>query len=338
MKLSVIVPVYNGEKYLEECLSSLTRQGFKKGEHQVIVVNDGSTDGTEGIIDKFCSTYGYFLKVNKAKGGVSSARNLGIEYAIESNADYVAFLDGDDIFQDNAYLAILEICYKENLDGYYFKWTRDKELFNQATPERFSNYQILPKKHAQIITTNLFRLSIIKENNIRFDTILKTAEDTLFSFDFHRKVKKVAFLEIHPYYYSDNPDSVMGKIEHNKTPGLIRQEYNQLFDKVRYSRTVEDLGIDVEEWRRWDSSRWFKYLLNEAMKNGYKAKDTIKKMKHYQIKFSYLNKKDFKGWCRSVKVKMFVNWYFLRYSLLYRLGCWYYRNVKRRRPPEEKQT
>ena len=327
--------MYNGEKYLEECLLSLTRQGFKVGEHQVIVVNDGSTDGTEKIIDKFCADFGYFVKVNKANGGVSSARNMAIDLAIDSNTDYIAFLDGDDIFQDNAYLAMLDICYKEDLDGYYYKLTRDLQLFNDATPEKFANYEILPKKHSQIITTNLFRLSIIKENNIRFDTILKTAEDTLFAFDFHRRVKKVAFLEIYPYFYVDNPYSVMGKIEHKQVQGLIRQEYNQLFDKVRYGRIVEDLGIDVEEWRRWDSSRWLKYLLLESMKNGYKAKETIKKMKHYQIKFSYLNKKDFKGWCRSVKVKMFIAWRFLRYPFLYRIGCWCYRNVKKRRPPQE---
>ena len=83
MKLSVIVPVYNGEKYLEECLLSLTRQGFKVGEHQVIVVNDGSTDGTEKIIDKFCTEFGYFVKANKTNGGVSSARNLGLQVAKE---------------------------------------------------------------------------------------------------------------------------------------------------------------------------------------------------------------------------------------------------------------
>ena len=61
MKLSVIVPVYNVDKYLDDCLSSLSKQGFIKGEHEVIVVNDGSTDGSEAIIDKYCAGGGVLL-------------------------------------------------------------------------------------------------------------------------------------------------------------------------------------------------------------------------------------------------------------------------------------
>ena len=75
MKLSIIVPVYNVEKYLDECLMSLTKQNFIKGEHEIICVNDGSTDESEKILDKYCQNYDYFVKVNKEKGGVSTARN-----------------------------------------------------------------------------------------------------------------------------------------------------------------------------------------------------------------------------------------------------------------------
>lgn len=79
MDLSVIVPVYNCEKYLSECLDSLARQEFKKDKHEVIIVNDGSIDGTESIIDEYCTKYEYMYKLNKSNGGVSSARNAGIQ-------------------------------------------------------------------------------------------------------------------------------------------------------------------------------------------------------------------------------------------------------------------
>lgn len=79
MDLSVIVPVYNGEKYLRECLDSLTRQDFEKNLHEVLIVNDGSTDNTESIIDEYCAKFDYMRKLNKPNGGVSDARNAGIQ-------------------------------------------------------------------------------------------------------------------------------------------------------------------------------------------------------------------------------------------------------------------
>ncbi len=69
MKLSVIVPVYNGEKYLEECLHSLSLQELGKDDYEIIVINDGSTDKTEEIIDSFCKMHNYAHKMNKNSGG-----------------------------------------------------------------------------------------------------------------------------------------------------------------------------------------------------------------------------------------------------------------------------
>ncbi len=74
MTLSIIVPVYNGERYLQDCLVSLTRQGMDCKDYEVIVVNDGSTDGTEKIIDDFCKENSNFKKINKNNGGVSQFR------------------------------------------------------------------------------------------------------------------------------------------------------------------------------------------------------------------------------------------------------------------------
>ena len=98
MIFSIIVPVYNVEKYIEKCLSSLIGQ-IKFDEYEVIVVNDGSKDGSEEIVRHFCETYDNFMLINQKNGGLSDARNTGIKNA---KGDYVIFLDGDDFFSENA--------------------------------------------------------------------------------------------------------------------------------------------------------------------------------------------------------------------------------------------
>ena len=98
MKVSVIVPVYNTEKYLDKCLNSLVNQTLK--DIEIIVVNDGTKDNSQKIIDKFKKKYSNIKSYIKENGGLSSARNYGIE---KSTGDYIAFLDSDDYVQLDMY-------------------------------------------------------------------------------------------------------------------------------------------------------------------------------------------------------------------------------------------
>lgn len=96
-KVSLIIPVYNMEKYLEKCLDSVVKQNFK--EFEAIVVNDGSTDSSQKIIDKYEKKYPKIIKAyEKKNGGLSDTRNYGIK---KSNADYIMFLDSDDWIDEN---------------------------------------------------------------------------------------------------------------------------------------------------------------------------------------------------------------------------------------------
>lgn len=95
--LSIVIPAYNVEKYLSECLDSIIKQN--NGRIEVIVVNDGSTDSTWDICREYSDKYDFIKAFAKENGGLSSARNFGIEKA---TGDYVIFLDSDDLFSDNA--------------------------------------------------------------------------------------------------------------------------------------------------------------------------------------------------------------------------------------------
>ena len=90
-KISVIIPVYNVEKYLRECLDSLLNQTFK--DIEIICVNDGSTDGSLNILNEYASKDSRFIIINQNNQGLSAARNNGLNVA---KGDYVAFLDSDD--------------------------------------------------------------------------------------------------------------------------------------------------------------------------------------------------------------------------------------------------
>ena len=111
MKVSVIVPVYNTEKYLEKCLDSLVNQTLK--DIEIIVVNDGTKDNSQKIIDKYKKKYKNIKSYIKENGGLSDARNFGIEKA---SGDYLSFIDSDDYVSTNMYEKMYNKAISGNFD------------------------------------------------------------------------------------------------------------------------------------------------------------------------------------------------------------------------------
>ena len=120
-KISVIVPVYNVQKYIDNCLKSLVTQTIK--DIEIIIVNDGSKDNSEKIIEKY---------VEKENGGLSSARNYGLEYA---TGEYIAFLDSDDYVDCKMYEEMYNLAKKENADmvecDFIWEWKYGKKVFDK---------------------------------------------------------------------------------------------------------------------------------------------------------------------------------------------------------------
>lgn len=111
MKVSVIVPIYNVEKYLKKCLDSLVHQTLK--EIEIILVNDGSSDNSETIIQEYLSKYDNIKYFKKKNGGQSSARNYGLEHA---TGEYIGFVDGDDYVSLDMYLKMYNKAVSQNFD------------------------------------------------------------------------------------------------------------------------------------------------------------------------------------------------------------------------------
>ena len=107
MKISIIVPVFNVEKYLDRCIQSLLSQGLDKQEFEVILVNDGSTDSSRSICEKYAGREGIFRIVDQENQGAGSARNTGIRYAC---GDYLCFVDADDDLKEGGLKRLIAFC------------------------------------------------------------------------------------------------------------------------------------------------------------------------------------------------------------------------------------
>lgn len=113
MKISLVIPVYNVEKYLARCLDSCLHQDLAADEYEIIVVNDGSPDGSKEIAEKYASEYANIKLYNQENGGLSVARNNGLEKA---QGEYVWFVDSDDWIEKNCLAGIVEKMDIQNLD------------------------------------------------------------------------------------------------------------------------------------------------------------------------------------------------------------------------------
>ena len=112
MKLSVIIPVYNTEKYLKKCLESVIKQTYKNLE--IIVINDGSTDNSNKIIEKYVTKYPQKIKyIEQENRGQAYSRNLGIKL---SKGELITFVDSDDYIERNMYKKMIELLERENSD------------------------------------------------------------------------------------------------------------------------------------------------------------------------------------------------------------------------------
>ena len=179
--LSIIIPVFNGEQYLWECLNSLFQQDISVSDYEIICVNDGSTDNSCRILYEFSKQYQNLKLINKENGGVARARNEGLLYA---KGDYVWFLDADDFIGFNTLRAIKTILITNKYDrvklkSYYFvSELSDYEKKYFASGTLRSNY---PHKKTQV-TRTIFRRKYLMNNEISFSNNLSYGEDTIFYF------------------------------------------------------------------------------------------------------------------------------------------------------------
>ena len=220
-KISVIVPVYNTEKYIEKCLDSIISQDMK--DIEVIVVNDGSTDNSEEIIKKYVEQYPDKVKLyTQVNGGLSSARNYGISKA---TGKYLCFVDSDDELLENsiqsriATLSNAELIITDFYDYYEDSDSLicEREINNTTLKSKqMIKELIFPRKfgYQGYLWNKLFLTQIIKKNRIFFDETIHYNEDRLFIYMYLKKCKHVQIINEKTYKYVHHINSKMWDAEH----------------------------------------------------------------------------------------------------------------------------
>ena len=191
-KLSVIIPIYNGEQYLPQCLNSVINQTFK--DIEIICVNDGSTDSTAQILEIYANKDSRIKIVTKENGGLSSARNEGFKYA---TSDIVHFLDADDwLYSENSYEELYHKFTKDNMDMLIFEHQEYDNTNNKIIEidKRKYAFKFKPEDYEKVLNKSEFEKYIfhftpfawnkfykkdfLTKNNIIFSTELKSGEDS----------------------------------------------------------------------------------------------------------------------------------------------------------------
>ncbi|MBR1668920.1 MAG: glycosyltransferase [Bacteroidaceae bacterium] len=192
MQLSVIVPVYNVEKYLPRCLDSLLRQGMGAGEYEIICVNDGSPDGSAAILADYERRYPDIICVITQKnGGVGAARNTGM---LAAKGEYLAFIDSDDYVVDGAFRYLLDhFCTDDKPDVLHYQyrsvWTDGVALADpDAKPDGEvlldgDGAEIYNKDRLVYVWTKFYRHAFLLHHHLQFEIDIAMCEDEVFNFD-----------------------------------------------------------------------------------------------------------------------------------------------------------
>ena len=206
--LSIIVPVYNAEKWLHRCVDSLLDQELPSEDYEIILVDDGSKDASPQICDEYAAAYSGLVRViHQPNGGVSMARNAGLDAAV---GEYVMFVDADDYIEPNCLHEIVGQVYKSNAEVLFYKHkvvTEQSERIDNSVPTGITvkdfctgEYYMLNNGDTGSIWRSLYSRDVIESLKLRFYPNI-THQDVLFNFQILPFVERIAFCDVLVYDY-----------------------------------------------------------------------------------------------------------------------------------------
>lgn len=228
-KISVIVPVYKVEKYLHRCIDSILSQSFT--DFELILVDDGSPDNCGKICDEYAQKDSRVRVFHKPNGGVSSARNLGLDNA---RGEWIAFVDSDDDFEITHLQNYYDVVdFESDVIIMGRKITNEKGVYQgELMPANMDSKKntdgmrgvvqnLLPKFNLLYTVWNaLYRKNIIEKHNIRFNGNISWGEDTLFNFQYLTKCNRIQTIAKSSYLYLKNYDNASNKYHKNMNNGI----------------------------------------------------------------------------------------------------------------------
>ena len=287
--LSVIIPVYNVEPYLEQCLDSVVNQTYKNLE--IICINDGSTDNSLKILEKYQKKDERIKLINQKNKGLSEARNAGLDVA---TGEYIAFVDSDDYLELNAYEEAMKVMLADrSVDLVEFNvrsFTNENSQILVRNVEYVNQQQVLNfklKKHAGYVWNKIYKHSIINKQRVRFIPNL-IHEDTFFSIAYIISCNQKYFLDKKLYNYRKRHNSILGyqrvsggnkkfDLYKNLDALIAYAKCNNLYDQKKeyiFNEYVDRICVFCQSFRllQFAIDHWDKKILDSDCPDKLKVK------------------------------------------------------------------
>lgn len=328
MLISVIVPVYNVEKYLEQCVNSIINQSYK--DIEIILVNDGSTDNSGNICNELAQKDNRIIVIHKENGGLGLARNSGLDVA---KGEYVTFVDSDDYIETNSIEDMYNMVVEEKIDtciGGFIRVLDDTTVVGRKQYESkiYENEKVLTELLPKLIGSStkekdairmsvwnaMYSMKIIKDNNLRFPSERQyISEDIIFDLDYYKYAKRVAISDNCNYNYRVNVESLTKSYNPKRfelTKALYQKELEKIkelniFEQADY-RLKRQLFIYIKACIKQENIKKSKLTYTQALKN-------IKNICEDEMVQNAINNYPVKD--LGIKQKVFV--YMLKYKLAF---------------------
>lgn len=281
------------EEFLRRCLDSVVNQTYSSLE--IILIDDGSKDSSGDICDTYALNDNRIKVIHKANGGVSAARNTGLEIA---TGDYISFIDPDDYIERNTYSSLVTHLENENVDILRFNANRKGDILNwlpfkgEYSDERLERDVLLPMIGSPkfggmfilgVLWIHIFRREMIEKHHIRFNEELRRCEDRLFTITSMLHAKNILFVEDVLYHYQVNDESLSNR-----------------YDPIRWKQELIYLENLQKEYTKFRSNS-FTIEANERIKNDYILRAVT------SINNEYFTNNNNSFWLRYRNIKTIVN-------------------------------
>ncbi len=279
IKISVIVPVYNTEKYLANCLDSIINQTYKNLE--IIVINDGSTDNSKAILNKYAQKEPRLKIIVQKNQGLSGARNSGLKIA---SGDFITFIDSDDMVEPKMFEKMLDALQETNADVAVCSF---KEIFPDGTINHFNNNHY-PQT---VFSTEPALKAMLKEEGFMISATMKLFpraffehtkfplgklhEDVGMTYKLIQKAQKIVFLPDEFYLYVHHENSIINQNFDDRKFDLIELTDKMCDDLDQYFPNLKNITNERRMRARFS-------ILRQIPKNHPRTKDLTNYLKNHQ--------------------------------------------------------
>ena len=293
IKVSVIVPVYNVEKYLDKCLKSLVNQTLK--EIEIIVVNDGTKDKSQKIIDKYVKKYPKLVKSYiKENGGLSSARNYGLKYA---KGEYIAFVDSDDYVEEDMYEKLYNKAIEKDFDMVvcnlkYIYDTKDVNAYSNINKDiltkeeiKKSMINIYPSAWNKLFNKRLFKNKVLFKEKVWYEDVeflyrlypyinsIGTVDDYLYNY-VQRKGAITSTFDERLFHYIDNFNGIVKFYKEKKFFDEYQKELEYCYVRYLYATFIKQAS-------NFKDKKMYEKAVEEAIKNVKENFPNYRKNKYF---------------------------------------------------------